>query len=78
MNEPTFRERYLAHPDRHKPRTVKQIRESLGLLETSNVGESLGRLQMDLASEPGGLRLRSRTVQERAHSAVWWVEGGEA
>lgn len=70
-----FRIAFLELASDLKPRTVKQIRESLNLPESSNVGESLRSLQACLAGdETAVVRLRSKKSQSRSHSAIWWLE----
>ena len=74
MTEPTFRERFTALAQDGRIRTVKHIREDLGLDEGANVGESLRTLQSILAAEAGEWKLRTHALTGRAHVAIWWLE----
>jgi len=69
-----FRTRFLALASDGKPRTVSRIRRELGLPETANPGESIRNLQMALAAEGSGLRIRCTVLREEAHRRLWWVE----
>ena len=69
-----FEESFLELAGDGKIRTVKQIREALGLPTTSNVGESLANLQMRLAGSSRGIRLRRTVLRPKTQEQVWWIE----
>lgn len=70
----TFRSQFMALAIDGRIRSVKHVREDLGLDEGANVGESLRTLQSILASEQSEWKLRNHSLTGRAHVAVWWLE----
>ena len=71
---PTFRERFLEIAVDGRIRTVKHIRQDLGLSEGFNLPEALRSLQGALAAEAHAWRLRTHTLTSRAHVSIWWLE----
>lgn len=70
----SFRSRFMALAADGRIRTIRHIREDLGLDEGANVGEALRTLQSILAGERSEWKLRSHSLTGRAHVAIWWLE----